>query len=59
METLEEFKILFSSLKDGENRFNYNLDLKFFEAFDFNELNNCEIDVQLILLKTTLLMAPQ
>jgi len=56
METLEEFKILFSSLKDGENRFNYKLDLKFFEAFDFNELNNCEIDVQLILLKTTLLM---
>ena len=56
METLEDFKILFSSLKDGENRFDYSLDHSFFEAFDFTEIISCDIATELILIKTTLLL---
>ena len=56
METLEDFKILFSSLKDGENRFDYRLNHSFFEAFDFTEIISCDIATELILIKTTLLL---
>jgi uncharacterized metal-binding protein YceD (DUF177 family) len=56
METLEEFKLLFSSLKDGENRFKYKLDQSFFEAFEYNEIISCNIQVELFLIKTTSLL---
>ncbi len=56
MKTLEEFRILFSSLKDGENRFNYKLNHSFFEAFKYTEIISCNIQVDLFLIKTTFLL---
>jgi len=56
MEALKEYRILFSSLKDGENRFNYKLDQSFFEAFEYTEIISCNIQIELFLIKTTSLL---
>ena len=56
MKTLVEYIIQFSSLKNGENKFNYRLDKTFFEAFDFTDLISSNIKVELFIIKTTSLL---
>ena len=56
MKTLKEYIIPFSSLKNGENRFSYKLNNTFFEAFNWDEFEKCEFDVELLLIKSTTML---
>ena len=43
MNDLKDFIVPFSSLKNGSNHLSFNLDKKFFEAFNFSEVNDSNI----------------
>lgn len=43
MNDLKDFIVPFSSLKNGSNHLTFDLDKKFFEAFDFSEVNDSKI----------------
>ncbi|EWH13235.1 hypothetical protein KLA_10863 [Cellulophaga geojensis KL-A] len=53
---LKEYSIPFSGLKQGKHSFEYNIDNKFFESFEYNEFNdaNIHIEVQLNKMSTML-----
>ncbi|WBU90606.1 YceD family protein [Cellulophaga omnivescoria] len=56
MMKLKEYSIPFSGLKQGKHSFEYNIDNKFFESFEYNEFNdaNIHIEVQLNKMSTML-----
>ena len=52
MKTLKEYIIPFSSLKNGINLFNYELNRVFFETFNWEEFDDCSFKVKLSLVKS-------
>jgi uncharacterized metal-binding protein YceD (DUF177 family) len=49
MKNLKEYFVQFAGLKIGKHQFDYQIDNKFFELFDFDEFNNALVSVELIL----------
>jgi uncharacterized metal-binding protein YceD (DUF177 family) len=56
LEQFSEFLIPFIGLKDGLHRFDFKIDNKFFEGFDFLDFQNAHIQVSLIFEKKTTLL---
>lgn len=56
MMKLKEFFIPFSGLKLGKHKFEYKIENKFFESFDYQEFNAALIDVEVELNKTSTMM---
>ena len=56
MKQLNEFLIPFIGLKLGKHQFEYQINNKFFENFDFNEYENSDIKVNLVLEKKSIFM---
>jgi len=48
MKDLKEYNIQFVGLKEGNHLFEYTVDNKFFEAFNFNEYESSSIEIALI-----------
>ena len=53
---LKEFNIPFTGLKLGKHEFEYNIDNKFFESFDYQEFNGASVKVNAILDKMNNMM---
>lgn len=53
---LKEFSIPFSGLKQGKHSFEYNIDNKFFEAFEYDEFNSANIQIEVLLNKTSTML---
>lgn len=51
MKALKEYEIPFVGLKEGKHRFEYQIDSKFFEAFDFSEFSSADITAKVTLEK--------
>jgi len=56
MKQLKEFTIKFVGLKLGEHCFEYQIDKKFFEHFEYDEFNDANINARVILNKKTTLL---
>ena len=56
MKPLKEFTIPFVGLKIGKHRFEYKIEKSFFEYFEYEEFNDTNIDVHLILDKKATLL---
>ena len=56
MKQLKEFTIKFVGLKPGEHCFEYQIDNKFFEHFEYDEFNKANIKANVILNKKTTLL---
>ncbi|MGB2164744.1 MAG: YceD family protein [Flavobacteriaceae bacterium] len=56
MEQFSDFLIPFIGLKDGLHRFDFKIDNKFFEGFDFLDFQTAHIQVSLIFEKKTTLL---
>ncbi|NNL15816.1 MAG: DUF177 domain-containing protein [Flavobacteriaceae bacterium] len=56
MKPLKEFTIQFVGLKDGEHYFDYQIDKKFFEYFRFEDFNDSNINVKVLLNKKPTLL---
>lgn len=52
----EEYKIIFTSLKDGFHNFNYTIGKEFFEHIEYSEVKNAELLVNLSLEKKSTMM---
>lgn len=48
MRNLKEFTIPFVGLKQGKHQFEYKIDNKFFEHFEYDEFNSADIEVDLL-----------
>lgn len=55
MKDLRQFNIQFVGLKEGKHEFNYAIDNKFFEAFNFDDYNSSSIKVSLHFIKKSTL----
>lgn len=56
MKQLKEFDIQFVGLKLGEHRFEYKINKTFFEAFEYDEFNDANVNVSVTLNKKTTLL---
>lgn len=56
MKQFQEFKIPFVGLKEGRHHFDFQIDKKFFDAFEFEEYEDVDFVVQLELTKKITLM---
>ena len=56
MKPLKEFSIQFIGLKLGEHHFEYDIDKKFFEEFEYDEFNDADLKINLVLNKKTTLL---
>ena len=56
MKQLKEFEIRFVGLKLGEHYFEYEVENTFFEQFEYNEFNDSNVKVDILLNKKTTLM---
>ncbi len=52
----KEFEIPFSGLKEGKHKFEYSIENKFFESFEYNEFNDAKIVLQVMLNKTSIML---
>ena len=55
MKDLKQFNIQFVGLKEGNHVFNFTIDNKFFEAFNFDDFINSSIEVSLTFVKKSTL----
>ena len=55
MKDLKKFNIQFVGLKEGKHHFDYSIDNKFFEAFNYEEYNSSSIKVSLTFVKKSTL----
>mmetsp|Transcript_31324 Transcript_31324/g.36555 ORF Transcript_31324/g.36555 Transcript_31324/m.36555 type:complete len:179 (+) Transcript_31324:30-566(+) len=55
MKDLKEFNIQFVGLKEGKHQFDYSIDNKFFETFNYDEYSNSSIKVSLNFVKKSTL----
>lgn len=55
MKDLKQFNIQFVGLKEGNHLFNYTIDNKFFEAFNYDEFESSSIKVSLSFVKKSTL----
>ncbi len=51
MKQLKDYTIQFVGLKQGEHCFEYKIDKKFFEHFEYDEFNDAKLDVNVVLTK--------
>ncbi|CAM1365443.1 YceD family protein [Tenacibaculum xiamenense] len=51
MKDLKDFNIPFIGLKQGSHLFEYQISKKFFEAYNFDEFNDCDVQVTIDLAK--------
>lgn len=56
MKELKEFTIPFVGLKLGEHRFDFNIGKAFFEHFEYEDFNDVNIDLDVLLTKKTTLL---
>ena len=56
MKDLKEFVISFIGLKEGEHRFEYQIDSTFFDAFNYDEYEKASIVVDLVFVKKTTML---
>tara|TARA_R110002072_G_scaffold22615_1_gene79352 strand:- start:180867 stop:181415 length:549 start_codon:yes stop_codon:yes gene_type:complete len=56
MRELKEFTIPFVGLKAGEHQFNFEIKKPFFEHFEYDEFNDVDIDLDVLLDKKTTLL---
>ena len=56
MRKLKEFTIPFVGLKQGYHRFDYNIDNKFFEHFEYDEFNSADARVDVLLEKKSTML---
>lgn len=56
MKPLKEFTIPFVGLKIGKHHFEYKIEQAFFEYFEYEEFNNANVDVNLVLDKKETLL---
>jgi uncharacterized metal-binding protein YceD (DUF177 family) len=56
MKKMKEFIIQFVGLKLGEHEFDYKIDNKFFNHFEYDEFNDANLDVKVVLNKKTTLL---
>lgn len=56
MKVNKEFLVPFAGLKFGKHQFEFEIDKKFFEDFDFDEYNDVNIKVSLVLEKKTTML---
>ena len=56
MKDLKKFDIPFIGLKEGSHTFKYQIDEKFFDAFQFDEFNDADINVVIDFVKKSTLM---
>ncbi|WP_347923285.1 DUF177 domain-containing protein [Pontimicrobium sp. SW4] len=56
MKKLKEFIIQFIGLKQGEHNFEYKIENKFFNHFEYDEFNDANLDVKVVLNKKTTLL---
>lgn len=56
MKTLSEFRIPFVGLKEGKHQFDFQIDKKFFDAFEYDEFEKVDFKVGLELNKKTTLL---
>lgn len=56
MKQFKEFKIPFVGLKEGKHQFDFQIDKKFFDAFDFDEFEEVDFKIRLEMNKKTTLM---
>ena len=55
MKDLKQFNIQFVGLKEGKHEFNYSIDNKFFETFNFDDFESASIKVSLHFVKKSTL----
>lgn len=55
MRELKEYNIQFVGLKQGKHQFNYSIDNKFFEVFNYDEFNSSSLKVSLTFVKKSTL----
>lgn len=53
MKNFEEYEIQFAGLKNGEHEFHYQIDETFFALFEYEEFNSVDVEVNLLLDKTS------
>ena len=51
MKSTNEYLIPFIGLKIGKHQFEYTIDKKFFDEFSFDEFENCDVKVKVVLEK--------
>ena len=56
MKDLKHFNIPFTGLKEGSHSFSYQIDNKFFEAFQFDDFNNAKVKVDINFVKKSTLL---
>lgn len=56
MKVTNEFLIPFIGLKLGKHQFDYQLNKKFFEAYDYHEFEDCDIKVHIVLEKKSTML---
>ena len=56
MKPLKEFIIQFVGLKLGEHCFEYKIDKKFFEYFEYEEFNEAAVNISVVLIKKSTLL---
>lgn len=56
MKLLKDFTIQFVGLKEGEHCFEYKIDIKFFEHFEYDEFNDAKLNVTVALNKKATLL---
>ncbi len=56
MRNLKEFTIPFVGLKQGKHQFEYHIDNKFFEHFEYDEFNAVDVKIDLLLEKKSTMM---
>ena len=56
MRKYKEFEVPFSGLKQGKHSFEFQIENKFFESFEYDEFNSAAIDLQVTLNKMSTMM---
>ena len=56
MKTLSEFRIPFVGLKEGKHQFDFQIDKKFFDAFEYDEFEEVDFKISLALTKKSTLL---
>jgi len=52
----KEFNIPFSGLKQGKHNFNYQIDNTFFDSFGYDEFNDANVNLDVVLHKTSTML---
>ena len=56
MKVTNEYLIPFIGLKNGKHQFDYQINKKFFDAYDYHEFEDCDIKVNIVLEKRSTML---